>query len=314
MNQPFSIVIPVHNKEDYIDRTLKSVLNQSYPNFEVILVNDGSTDSSGKICDKYASTDFRIRVIHQNNGGVSNARNSGIKAASNELIAFIDADDWWDRIYLEEMNALIEHYPDIDIYSAKYATTKNGNIIPGEVFFPAHEKFILFDLIEKCAEKVRFPIHSSSVIIRKCAIEKVGFFDERISTFEDFDLFVRIALNSKVGYLNIHPLSFYNLDVPAESKARGAVPDLNKHWITYFDKFSNDAINNPNLKLLIDRAILTQLMSYNQRKEYRKKLKPYLLQVSKEHFSQKYKLVYYTPVFIGKYILNIYRWFKKIKF
>lgn len=313
MNQPFSIVIPVHNKEEYIERTLKSVLNQSYPHFELILVNDGSTDSSGEICDNYAIKDSRINVIHQKNGGVSNARNTGIKAATNELIAFIDADDWWDKEFLEQMRGLIEHYPEIDIYSAKYARIQNENIIPGEKFFPPDEKLILFDLIERCAAKVRFPIHTSSVIIRKQAIEKAGYFDERIAVYEDFDLFVRIALKSKVAYLNTQPLTFYNLDVPAESKARGAVPDLNKHWITYFDKFNEEARKNAKLKLLLDRAILTQLIGRKIRPGYKTEVKSFISLVDKKNFSLKYKLIYYTPWFIGNLIIKINRYFAESK-
>lgn len=308
MKETFSIVIPVHNKEKYIERTLKSVLGQSYVNFEVILVNDGSTDSSGEICDNFALTDSRIKVIHQNNGGVSNARNTGIKAASNDLIAFIDADDIWDPIFLEQMSELIKHFPNVDIYSAKYATIKEGNINIGEDFFLGDEKFILFDLIEKCAEKVRFPINSSSVIIRKRAIEKVGYFDERIVFYEDYDLFVRIALQSKVAYLNTKPLSFYNLDVPVESKPRGPFPDLNKHWLTYFDKFQDHLEKNKKLKLLLDRAILTQLIRYHKHPNYREKIKPFLKQVSSENFPFKYKIIYYTPIFIGDLILNSYMW------
>jgi glycosyltransferase involved in cell wall biosynthesis len=308
MKKTFSIVIPVHNKEKYIKRTLKSVLGQSYVNFEVILVNDGSTDSSGEICDNFALTDSRIKVIHQTNGGVSNARNTGIEAASSDLIAFIDADDIWDPIFLEQMSGLIKHFPNVDIYSAKYATIKDGNINIGKDFFPGDENFILFDLIEECAEKVRFPIHSSSVIIRKHAIEKVGYFDERIVFFEDYDLFVRIALQSKVAYLNTKPLSFYNLDVPVESKARGAIPDLNKHWITYFDKFQSHLEKNKKLQLLLDRAILTQLISYNKHPNYREKIKPFLKQVHPENFSFKYRIIYYTPIFISNLILNSYLW------
>lgn len=311
MKQSFSIVVPVHNKENYIKQTLSSILEQTYSNFELILVDDGSIDSSSSVCDEYALKDSRIKVIHQENGGVSFARNTGIKAATKDLVAFIDADDIWDKNYLLNMNDLIENFPQVDIYSSKYVPIQNGEIGFSENYFPLQGKFVLFDLIERCAEKVRFPIHSSSVIIKKKAIEKAGYFDERIAVFEDYDLFVRIALHSKVAYLNTQPLSFYNLDVPVESKARGAMPDLNKHWITYFEKFKNETKNNPNLKLLIDRAILTQLMNYNRQTEYRKKIKNILKQVNRKHFALKYKLIYFTPAFLGSLLLNSYQYLVK---
>lgn len=304
MNQ-FSIVIPVHNKEKYIERTLNSVLNQTYPHFELILVNDGSVDNSGIICDKYAMNDTRIKVIHQKNGGVSNARNTGIKEASNNLIGFIDADDWWDLEFLEQMNVMIEKHSGVDIYSSKFATIQRGEIISGEIYFPVDNRFIIFDLIERCAEKGRFPINASSVIIRKKSIEKAGYFDERISMYEDYDLFVRIALTSKVAYLNTKPLAFYNLDVPAESKARGIVPKIEKHWISYFDKFNDEARTNTKLKLLLDRAILTQLIGRRIQPGYQNEVKQFISRVDKKNFLFKYKLIYYTPPFVGNLIIKL---------
>lgn len=98
---PFvSIIIPVYNTEKYLPRCLDSVLAQSYSNFELILVDDGSVDNSGKICDEYAARDSRIRVLHQDNQGVSIARNNGMAAAQGEYISFIDSDDWVEPDYL----------------------------------------------------------------------------------------------------------------------------------------------------------------------------------------------------------------------
>ncbi len=293
-------------KEKYIYKTLNSVLNQTYPHFELILVDDGSVDNSGNICDQYALADSRIKVIHQKNGGVSNARNTGIKAASNNLIAFIDADDFWKEDYLERMSDLIKKFPKINIYSSKYTTVVNGIASKSEEFFPSETKYVIFDLIDQFKEKVRFPIHTSSVIIKKNAIEEVSFFDERINCFEDYDLFVRLALTSKVAYLNQEPLSFYNLDVPADSKARGAVPDLKKHWLSFMDKFEEAAKDNHNLKMLMDRAILTQLINYRRLPKYKKEVKDFIKQVDSKNFSMKYKLIYKTPVFIGDLIINAY--------
>ena len=96
-----SIIIPVYNVEKYLDQCLDSVLNQSYADFECILVNDGSTDNSGNICDKWARKDNRFKVIHQKNQGVSCARNNGIDNANGKYIVFIDSDDWVDKNYLE---------------------------------------------------------------------------------------------------------------------------------------------------------------------------------------------------------------------
>lgn len=98
-----SVIIPVYNVEKYLSQCIESVINQTYKNFEVILVDDGSIDGSGALCDKYAEKDSRIRVIHKENAGVSAARNDGIDQSSGELIYFLDSDDWIDLCLFEEI-------------------------------------------------------------------------------------------------------------------------------------------------------------------------------------------------------------------
>ena len=89
-----SIIIPVYNVEQYLERCLETVVNQSYKGLEIILVDDGSTDGSGKICDKYKELDERIVCIHKENGGLSSARNAGVNIATGEYFVFVDSDDW----------------------------------------------------------------------------------------------------------------------------------------------------------------------------------------------------------------------------
>lgn len=91
----FSVIVPVYNVEKYIAQCVESVLTQNYEDFELILVDDGSTDASGKICDHFAASDSRIQVIHKKNGGASDARNAGIKAATGDYLLFLDSDDFW---------------------------------------------------------------------------------------------------------------------------------------------------------------------------------------------------------------------------
>ena len=105
-----SVVIPVYNVEAYLSRCVDSVLDQTYDSLEIILVNDGSTDASGAICDAYAEKDSRVRVIHKENGGLSSARNTGLDAATGEYIAFLDSDDWVESDAYEHMLAVMEKY------------------------------------------------------------------------------------------------------------------------------------------------------------------------------------------------------------
>lgn len=105
-----SIVVPVYNIEDYLKYCVDSLINQSYKNIEIILVDDGSTDDSGRICDEYAQEDDRVRVLHIENGGLSNARNTGVNVASAEWVIFIDSDDYYDRRTVEYLVQLQKKY------------------------------------------------------------------------------------------------------------------------------------------------------------------------------------------------------------
>lgn len=117
-----SVIIPCYNVEQYIDRCMESVLNQTYQNLEIILVDDGSTDSTSAICDKYSAIDQRVQVIHKKNGGLSSARNAGMNTATGTYIGFVDSDDWidWD-FYFYLYNLIIQY--DVDMAWCGYCLT-----------------------------------------------------------------------------------------------------------------------------------------------------------------------------------------------
>ena len=108
MNHKISVVVPVYNVEDYIEECISSIMNQTYDNLEIVLVDDGSTDQSSVICDNYSLIDSRIRVIHKKNGGLSDARNAGIQAMTGDYVCFVDSDDWIEPDMLESMMRLLE--------------------------------------------------------------------------------------------------------------------------------------------------------------------------------------------------------------
>lgn len=109
-----SIIVPVYNVEQYLDRCLESIVNQSYRNLEIIMINDGSTDSSAAMCEKWKERDKRIQVVHQENKGLGFARNEGIKRASGDYITFCDSDDWYSTLAFEKLNGIVEKYhPDV---------------------------------------------------------------------------------------------------------------------------------------------------------------------------------------------------------
>ena len=125
-----SIIVPVYNTEKYLHRCVDSILAQTFTDFELLLIDDGSKDNSGKICDEYAAKDNRIRVFHKENGGVSSARNLGLDNACGKYIIFMDADDYWyDATALEQLYVTAETY-DLDIIRGEYkAVDSNGNLL-----------------------------------------------------------------------------------------------------------------------------------------------------------------------------------------
>lgn len=175
MNHPLiSIIVPVYNTEKYLHRCVDSILAQTYTDFELLLIDDGSSDNSGHICDEYALKDIRVRVYHQDNGGVSCARNLGLDNAKGDWITFIDSDDWIENEYLfrfrAETDLSLQGYSSND-HIAKYRDTIVGNNPGAEylyrkyVFGPycklfrkdiIRDKEIRFDSNISCGEDILF--------------------------------------------------------------------------------------------------------------------------------------------------------------
>lgn len=126
----FSVVIPVYKVEEYLDQCVQSVLQQTYSNLEIILVDDGSPDRCGAMCDHWAEKDDRIRVVHQENGGLSAARNTGIRNATGDYILFLDSDDWWETdTVLDTIAKQLEQTP-VDVLSFNYRKSFDGVLQP----------------------------------------------------------------------------------------------------------------------------------------------------------------------------------------
>ncbi len=130
--QKISVIVPIYNIENYVRSAVDSILRQSYTNLEILLVDDGSTDSSGMICDEYAQKDARVKVIHKKNGGLSDARNAGIEAATGTYIGFVDGDDFIEpEMYRRLYDALVKNNADFSICSFRFVgayENRNGKI------------------------------------------------------------------------------------------------------------------------------------------------------------------------------------------
>lgn len=157
-NEKISVIIPIYNVEPYLRQCLDSVVNQTYQNIEIILVDDGSTDNCGAICDEYAQKDDRIVVIHRKNGGVSAARNDGIDRATGEWVAFVDPDDWLDVNFYECLfDAMRDQNIDILCSGGRFREFNNSKkecrIFTSNVFFEGKTQtdyLMAKSLIRKC--------------------------------------------------------------------------------------------------------------------------------------------------------------------
>jgi glycosyltransferase involved in cell wall biosynthesis len=239
----FTVIIPLFNKETFIENTLKSVLNQTFTDFEVILIDDASTDSGFSIASSLASSKVKT-IQHETNQGLSATRNTGIKNARAKFIAFLDADDIWEVNFLEKIFFLTEKFPEaklfatnyLEIYSKTIALTpktnvKNEYIIPN--FFEA-----------SLCQPIYCP---SSLCVDKLVFEEIGFYNEQITFGEDVDFNIRANHSFKLAY-SPNPLVQYKMI--SENQITNA-PIKNK-TIPDFDYYEILAENNLSLKKYLD--------------------------------------------------------------
>ena len=195
-----SVIIPLYNKVNTIASTLKTVFQQTYTDYEIVIVDDGSTDGSADVVR--AINDTRIRLFSQPNAGVSAARNRGIKEARGEFVAFLDADDKWEADYLETQMHLVEKYPQCAVFATRYGTySKEGMFTPAIVRkLPFHDVdgvLTNYYQVASCSEP---PIFTSAVMVRRTAIQAVGGFPVGIKSGEDLITWARLAVKNNIAY------------------------------------------------------------------------------------------------------------------
>ena len=199
MDPIISIIVPIYNVGKYLPRCIESILNQTFNNFELILVNDGSTDNSGVVCDDYAKKDTRIKIIHKSNGGVSSARNAGLYVAKGEYIGFVDPDDYIDKNMYEKLYRLcIDNNSDIAI--CRFNREINGKIQNKE----STEEIIELNNMEAMNELFKGNLYRFSLcnkLFSKKCFNDVLFPEERIH--EDLSTTYKLFANSKKAvYIN----------------------------------------------------------------------------------------------------------------
>ena len=189
-----SVIIPLYNKEHYIESTIQSVLQQTFDDYEIIIIDDGSTDNSAQIVKSI--DDLRIRYLYQENQGVSSARNYGIKVSKGDFITFLDADDTWQSGFLKAMFELAQQYPRESVFGAAQENRPITTLPSGVTVVKDFCSYF-------------YCFCTGSLFFRKEVFENVGFFKQNIQIGEDFDMWLRIACQYNYVYLNepylIHP-------------------------------------------------------------------------------------------------------------
>jgi glycosyltransferase involved in cell wall biosynthesis len=204
-----SVIVPIYKVEKYLTKCLDSIINQSYKNLEIILVDDGSPDNCPVICDEYAKRDNRIKVIHKRNSGLSAARNTGIKMASGDYVSFIDSDDWLDQGTFEHITSSLK---DNRVDCLRMGYYKNNDIFETIVKLNVrkglYEKDNFSELIDSFITG-KEPCFSCLLIIKRETLQKTNLFDENMMFLEDYCFFFELLGEIDDIYITSTPLYHY---------------------------------------------------------------------------------------------------------
>lgn len=302
----FSIVIPLYNKENLIADTLNSVLCQSYSDFEVIVVDDGSTDNSVSVVKSF--NDSRIRIITQQNAGVAAARNHGIEEAQREFVALIDADDLWEPDYLQTMHDLIQKFPECDVFASSYKfKDQDGNITYPKIN-NMHIAEFSDDILENYFEifcSSNPPIWTSATIARKSTFKSVNGFPVGVRLGEDLITWAKLACKYKIAYVR-KPLATYVISSQDKRVVPITQPNIHDRVGEEF-KILADEYEIPFLKksaAIWHKMRMTTFIRLNRKKEARNeyaKIKSYITPEKKDKI---WLLISYIPYSLLKFILK----------
>lgn len=301
----FSIIIPLYNKEAYVRKALESVVAQTYRDFELIIVDDGSTDNSADVVRELVIGNSKLvndqfRLISQPNSGVAAARNNGVKASCGEYVCFLDADDWWKPTWLEEMDKLITEFPDAGLYATNYVYYKPGkthvalNLERGYMNYP--EAYLHGEM----------PVTSITTCMPRRVFDEMGGFPIGIKLGEDFLLWAKTALHYKVAFCE-KPLAYYNNDIPASLRATRNLHAPAYHMLFHLDSLEEETSNlspvtgNPSeWKALLDKLRVHGLLDYWLDERYHAAAAVELQKVDWSKQPQKVIHLYKTPIWLLK--------------
>lgn len=265
----FSVIIPLYNKAPYVAKAIGSVLAQTYTDYELIIVNDGSRDDSATIAAQAIEDNKNCRLICQENAGVAVARNNGVAASHGDCLCFLDADDWWQPTFLEEMDKFVSEFPEAGIYGTNYTvvneTKRKTGVAPIGVEAGFEKGYINYCKVY--AKTLAMPLWTGAVCVPRKVFDEMQGFPKGIKLGEDFLLWIRIALRYKVAFLN-KPLAYYNQDVDIANRGVGRLHKPEEHMLWNVGFLAEEEKTNPDYKQLIDNLRTYGLLPYYLSKEY----------------------------------------------
>lgn len=294
----FSIVIPLYNKENFIENTIKSVLNQSFTDYELIIIDDCSSDNSLKIASQFI--DDRIIIInHENNKGLSASRNTGIRNSNSKYVAFLDADDLWKNNFLEEIYTLINTYLEASLFATNFEEIITTKIIvlPTNGSEKLDKNSVIDDFF---LQSLQQPLYCpSGFCAKKEVFDKVGFYNEKITFGEDVDFNIRANLEFKLAY-STQPLVQYFVNSENQITQSKLSSKILTDFAYYEKKYPNKS-----LKKFLDFQRYTKIRAYKSEHNFEvaNKLKK---EIDLSNLNWKQKILLYSP----RFILNLVKSFK----
>lgn len=302
----FSIVIPLYNKAQSVLHTLRCVEAQTYTNYEVVIVNDGSTDDSANIVSEWLDQNHAHsdtwRLIDKPNGGVSSARNRGVREAQYDYIAFLDADDYWEPAYLATHAQLIQDFPEAAMWGVGWGNLqgKRKKSIPH--FRDSFRGYVKNYWTEK---KKTLIFWTSAIVIYRPALETVGLYDERLCYGEDNDVMYRMILNYPVAF-DPTIVAYYRQDAENRACLVENIP-LELRLEFYMDKYAEQRRTNKDFCRFFDIRVALVLRGHlfcqKDKRVYR-----LTEQLDYSFLPLRYRLYYQTPFWIGKTVYCIEKW------
>lgn len=312
----FSIIVPLYNKAPYVRKALDSVISQTCTDWECIIVDDGSTDNSMNVVRERISElgSERVRVIQQQNAGVAAARNNGVEASRGEYVCFLDADDWWEPTFLEEIDRLISEYPNAGIYATNYIYYK-----PGKTHVALSLPRGYMNYPEAYLQCGSMPVTSITTCMPRKVFDEMGGFPVGIKLGEDFLLWAKTALHYSVAFCE-EPLAYYNNDVPAALRATRNLHAPEYHMLFNMQELEDrtaslqDATLQETWKDLLDKLRVSGLMEYWLSDEYHAAAATELQKVDWSKQTDRAKSQYEKPIWLIKAkrrFLHVGSWCKR---